>query len=176
METITSTLIVDFESLCCDVSLFYVQLLLNLSSRALRVSLWVRSVADLELSRPQSFPQLDRAALVAIVWLTAIGLRLLEILFVQKEMTRSSEKAIIECQECFPISFHNSPAPRSWLDGANWSARVFFYFPPLKEKHLLDLISYKAEECLKAMQTLRGYSERSRNQTAKEKKTQYFLL
>lgn len=82
-----------------------------------------------------------------------------------KEMTESSEKAIIECQECFPISFHNSAAPRSRWDKLKCQSCSFFFqkIPPGPDKPQ----GWRMSE---GYANTQGYSESIRNQIDKKKK------
>ena len=107
----------------------------------------------------QSFSCWAQLRELVIIWLLVIGSRIFEMLFVQKKWPgSSSEEWNIECQECFPISFLHSAAPRSrWgkLKSQRFLRLFYLFFnPAFIKNYLLDLIKQKAEVwCLKAMQT-----------------------
>lgn len=124
-------------------------------------------ISNLSVLCSSQSAQLSQSGFVMIIWLLVIWLSFFFLDFVgPREMSNSFEKAMIEYQNCFPISVHNTPAPRSrWgkLKCPNFSS------PPTliekkkkKKKKTLALINYMAKGRVKAMQTSRDTAVETR--------------
>lgn len=105
-----------------------------------------------------------------IILLAVIWLRLFQVYLVQRN-TKSFEKAGTECQKCVPISFQNSPAPKS-----RWVKIKCQRFP--SSLSFMKHISSRPDKAL-GQRMSEGYANTQgsrRNQIVKKKKINNALL